>query len=187
MGVIENSIQISSMNERTDFSSPLDEMIADKFRASEMFFKHLDSPSEKKESYFPLPKRFSDKLKYLPTHLRVNVDDCMRRIYREGLDWCKEASFKYLKEHTNSYPYEASILTNIYSLKELYESYWLRDMVYVSELKKTNLEFGIRLTFDTDKRAEDNHSIRLISDVNCLVTVDGHIEYKIINATKNVI
>ena len=189
MGITETErkTKISSMKERTEFSSPLDEMIADKFRSSDMFFKHLDNPNEKKESYFPLPKRFAMRLENLPVYLKLNVGNCMRSIYREGLDWAKEMSFHYLKEHTNEYPYESAVVSNVYTLKELYESYWLRDMIYVKELRKTNLEFVIRLIFDTDKIAENNQTIRLSVDVNCRVSVDGHIGNSIENVTTELV
>ena len=178
---------ISSMVEKTEFSSPLDEMIADKMRASNMFFKHLDNPNGKKESYFPLPKRFSDKLENLPTHIKINVRECMRQIYRNGLDWTKEMAFHFLKDHGNNYPYQESVLSKKYTLKELYDSYWLRDMTYQRKEKITNLIFIIRLSFDSDKMTDDHKTIRLIVDIKCNIGVDGSVEYSVYNVTTELV
>ena len=78
------SASINSMDEKKEFDSPLDEGIADMMRSSNMFFKHLDNPNGKKESYFPLPTRFSKKLEEYPKCVQINVTECMREIYRSG-------------------------------------------------------------------------------------------------------
>ena len=178
---MEGRVTISSMEEKTEFSSPLDEMIANKMRASGMFFQHLDNPNGKKESYFPLPKRFSNRLENLPIHIKVNATECMRSIYRNGLDWSKEMAFRFLKEHGKSYPYEEFIIKKIYPIKEIYESYWLRDMTYIKTCNCSNFIFIIRLSFDTDKKTDENKSIRLTVDIECNIGVDGHIGYSVYN------
>ena len=61
----------------------------------------------------------------------------------------------------------------------MYESYWLRDMIYRSDLNRSSLIFVIRLVFDTDKITEDDKIIRLNVDVKCDVGADGHVGYSI--------
>lgn len=174
-----NVTQIVPMKEKTEFNSPLDELIEYQTRSSQEFFGNITKPNGKKESYYQLPKRFSDKLERFPTSVRINVTECMRRLYRNGQDWVKERAFHKLKENGNLYPYEEKVLSKIYSLKEVYESYWLRDMIYRSDLNRSSLIFVIRLVFDTDKITEDDKIIRLNVDVKCDVGADGHVGYSI--------
>lgn len=175
--------EIPSMTEHTEFPSPLDEGLADKMRSSDMFFKHLDNPNGKKESYFPLPKRFASRLEGFPKNVQLNVTECMRRLYRSGQDWLKEMSFHYLTEHGIDYPYKSLIGIGNTKLKDIYASYWLRDLLYIPEYGNRSLTFTIQSVYDSGLKTESNTSIRMITDILCDVGVDGHIKYSIIRVT----
>ena len=90
-----NTTQIVPMKEKTEFNSPLDELIEYQTRSSQEFFGNITKPNGKKESYYQLPKRFSDKLERFPTSVRINVTECMRRLYRNLFSdkWLNESRF----------------------------------------------------------------------------------------------
>lgn len=174
---------IKSMTEKTEFDSPLDEGVADMLRSSDMFFKHLDNPNGKKESYFPLPKRFSQKLDVYPKCVQINATECMRHIYRNGQSWVKERSFHFLTKNGSDYPYKELVDNGVCSLGEIYSSYWLRDMNYLKEEDSKSLRFKIQTVYDTNITNSDNTSVRMTTDILCDISADGHIGYSVTNVT----
>lgn len=172
---------INSMDEKKEFDSPLDEGIADMMRSSNMFFKHLDNPNGKKESYFPLPTRFSKKLEEYPKCVQINVTECMREIYRSGQTWVKEQSFHFLTSKGIDYPYKELVDNGAKKLSEIYSSYWLRDMIYLDEKTSKSLRFKIQTVYDTDIANTNNTTVRMITDILCDIGADGHIGFSITN------
>ena len=81
------------------------------------------------------------------------------------------------------HPYKNLIGIGNTKLKDIYASYWLRDLLYIPEYGYRSLTFTIQSVYDSELKTESNTSIRMTTDILCDVGVDGHIKYSIIKVT----